>query len=95
VGFRLDSLPISQRATDFGGLHDLDPGDLALYGGEEYELVFTLRPGRLEAAKEALNQAGCSLIELGEAIQDKKIVYIEDGIEKPIKKGGWEHFKTG
>lgn len=95
VGFRLESLPVSQRASDFGGLHDLDPGDLALYGGEEYELVFTVRPGRLEAAREALNQAGCSLIELGEAIKDKKIVYVENGIEKPIKKGGWEHFKNG
>ena len=95
VGFRLVNLPISPRAAAFAELHDLDPGDLALYGGEEYELVFTVRAGELETAKDALSRVGCSLVKIGETTYERDIVFVEDGIAKPISKGGWEHFKTG
>jgi len=95
VGFRLVSLPISPGATAFAELHDLDPGDLALYGGEEYELVFTVRSGELETARDALSRVGCSLVEIGETTYEKDIVFVEDNVAKLIRKGGWEHFKTG
>ncbi len=95
VGFRVETLPISPRAKAFAELHNLNPGDLALYGGEEYELVFTLKPNQLEAANDALKSVGCELIELGITLADPRIVLVEEGVEKPIGKGGWEHFKTG
>jgi hypothetical protein len=37
---------------------------------------------------------GSSLIEIGEATVEKKIIHVENGVEKPIKPGGWEHFKN-
>jgi thiamine-monophosphate kinase len=95
VGFRLVSLPISPRAAAFAELHGLDPCDLALYGGEEYELVFTVRAGELETARDALSRVGCSLVEIGETTYERDIVFVEDNVAKPIRKGGWEHFKTG
>jgi len=95
VGFRLESVPTSPNAREFAELHGLDPIDLALYGGEEYDLVFTVRPSGLEKAREALQAVGCELIVLGEATADKRIVYVEDGVEKPVGKGGWDHFTMG
>jgi thiamine-monophosphate kinase len=65
---------------------------LALYGGEEYELVFTVKPDMVDLLRKALRGAGADLVELGVVTKDRKIVYIEDGIEKPVGKGGWEHF---
>jgi thiamine-monophosphate kinase len=94
VGFRLENLRVAPRAREFAGLHGLDPADLALYGGEEYELVFTVRPGGLDAARDALNTLGCELIELGKATSDDRIVLAEDSEERQIRRGGWEHFKT-
>ena len=93
VGFRVDVLPASPEAAEFAELHGLDPSGLVLYGGEEYELVFTVKPDELDAARAALGRVGCSLIEIGEATADRCIVYVDDGVEKPIRPGGWEHFK--
>ena len=93
VGFRVDVLPTSPEAAEFAELHGLDPSGLVLYGGEEYELVFTVKPDELDAARAALGRVGCSLIEIGEATADRCIVYVDDGVEKPIRPGGWEHFK--
>ena len=93
VGFRVDILPTSPEAAEFAELHGLDPSGLVLYGGEEYELVFTVNPDELDAARAAMESVGCSLIEIGEATADRCIVYVDDGVEKPIRPGGWEHFK--
>ena len=93
VGFRLDRVPISPNARRFAGLHGLDPAGLALYGGEEYELVFTVRPSGLEAARESLRSVGGELIVLGEATADKDIFYVEDGAERAVEKEGWNHFR--
>lgn len=93
LGFRVKHLPISSGTRAFAELHDLDPANLALYGGEEFELVFTVKPGELNAARDALKSVGCELIELGETLADPRITLVEDGVEKLIRKGGWEHFK--
>ncbi len=94
VGFRVDALPASLEAEAFARLHGLPLSDLVLYGGEEYELVFTVKPKELEAARTALRGIGSSLIEIGEATAEEKITYVDEGVEKPVKLGGWEHFKT-
>ena len=93
LGFRLIRLPTSPLAEAFAELSRLSPGDLALYGGEEYELVFTVKPDKLDAAREALRSTGCSLIELGEATQSRGLVLVEDGDERLIERRGWEHFR--
>lgn len=94
VGFRLENLPVSEGARRFAEFHDLDPGSLALYGGEEYELVFTVRPTELEKAEGALRKVGCELIELGQVTAKRTILMVENGVERRVEKGGWEHFKS-
>jgi thiamine-monophosphate kinase len=91
-GFRLTSVPLTRDAEKFAELNNLDRVTLALYGGEEYELVFTVKPDMVEEARKALRSAGADLIELGVVTKNRKIIYVEDGIEKPVGKGGWEHF---
>jgi len=93
VGFKVDTLPASPDAEEFARLHGLPLSDLVLYGGEEYELVFTVKSDELESARSALRQVGCRLVEIGEATTDRCIVYMDDGVEKPIRPRGWEHFK--
>jgi len=92
-GFRLDNVPLTLEAETFAERHGLDGAVLALFGGEEYELVFTVKPMEVNEAKKALRSAGADLIELGVVTRGKDIVYVEDGVEKPIGKGGWEHFR--
>jgi len=92
VGFRVENLPITQEARKFAEIHGINPDNLTLYGGEEYELVFTVDPARIDDADRALRQVGCILQLLGEATEKKDIVLISGDIEKPIQKGGWDHF---
>jgi thiamine-monophosphate kinase len=93
VGFRLTSLPISPLADAFSELFQLDSKELALYGGEEYELIFTIKPNELEATREALKRVECTLIEFGEVTASNHIILAEEGVEKLIEKRGWEHFR--
>ena len=93
VGFRVDRLPVSPEAQRFAKLHALELSDLILYGGEEYELVFTVDPKGVEDARVALRYVGGELIEIGEVTEEREIVYMVGDQMKPIRTGGWEHFK--
>jgi thiamine-monophosphate kinase len=93
VGFIVDNLPSALEAQRIAELHALELSDLVLYGGEEYELIFTVKPGMVEDAKEALCKVGGELIEIGKVTKDKEIFFqVKDNV-KPIIPGGWEHFK--
>ena len=91
-GFRLTNVPLTREAEEFAELYRINHAALALYGGEEYELVFTVRSDAVDEVRKALRGAGADLLQLGVVTKDRKIVYVEDSVEKPVGKGGWEHF---
>jgi thiamine-monophosphate kinase len=92
LGFRVDHIPVTDEAGSFAKYHGLDPKELALYGGEEYELVFTVTPSRIEEVRESLKGVRCELIEMGKATGEKSITYHDKGNYKIVKNYGWEHF---
>ncbi|HUV54380.1 MAG TPA: thiamine-phosphate kinase [Candidatus Krumholzibacteriaceae bacterium] len=92
AGFRVTELPADPAATKFAERHDLDIADLVLYGGEEYELVFTFRPENEGKIRSALGGVGCSFVVIGEVTGETDIVLAVDGALKPIGRGGWDHF---
>jgi len=92
VGFKVETLTIPPEVKAYAEHHSLDPYALAFYGGEEYELVFTVEEGRLDDAREALEAVGCELLVLGTVTRETDIIILEDEVEKPIEKRGWEHF---
>jgi len=69
--------------------------ELALYGGEDYELLFTADEATIARAKEALN---CPVTVIGDITEEKLptrvTVMDSEGKIIPYKKGGWEHFKS-
>ncbi len=89
VGFVVDKLPIAREVKVFARINRVDPFDLTFYGGEEYELVFTLDPKKFKKAPKNLRD---KVFVIGQVTDEKKIVYVEDGIEKRIMPKGWEHF---
>mgnify|MGYP003870229087 CR=1 FL=1 len=90
VGFRIDHVPVAKKAGEFAKLHSLVPLDLALYGGEEYEIVFTVRPSMWEEATKA---AGGRLIRLGVAVEGNSVFINQEGKEFPVADRGWEHLR--
>jgi thiamine-monophosphate kinase len=68
--------------------------ELALYGGEDYELLFTAPKAIVDQAKEVLN---CPVTVIGEVAKESlpnRVTLIDSkGNVVPYKKGGWEHFR--
>ena len=94
VGFKLDNVPVAPEAKRFAELNSLDASELTLYGGEEYELVLTVKPEGLAAAVDAVEAVGGQLLSIGKATQDMRIILRDKTEEHPIEARGWEHFKT-
>ena len=70
--------------------------ELALCGGEDYELIFTADATTVARTKQALN---CPVTVIGDITDEKSAARVtvmdSKGNIIPYKKGGWEHFKDG
>ncbi len=63
--------------------------DLALHGGEEYELLFTA-PSKRQVPKEI---AGVPISLIGEIVRGRQMrLATGDGKTQMLKPGGWQHF---
>jgi len=89
AGFLIDSLPIAEEAKQLAKLHKLNPIELCLYGGEEYELVVTVKP---RLWKKVVKKV--SLIRIGRVTKEKTLILKVGKKTFPIEARGWEHFKT-
>jgi len=93
-GFTITKLPTDKDVNDFAKLHNLDTRELALYGGEEYELIVTVQGKDWEKAARAVKHSGGSLTEIGVVTADPSIVLKENDDLVEIPYRGWEHFKS-
>ena len=94
VGFLIDNLPVASETKQFAKIHRLDPTELSLYGGEEYELLVTIKPRLWEKAKKAVEHVEGSLIKIGVVTEEKDLLLKVEGKKALIEARGWEHFKT-
>jgi thiamine-monophosphate kinase len=95
VGFMIHRLPVSKEVEEFAQMNKLDPVELTLYGGEEYELVLTIKPSSWRKAREAVKKAGGELLAIGRVTQEKQILLEADGEKQVIEARGYEHFVSG
>ncbi len=65
--------------------------DLALYGGEDYLLLFTANAELMERVIPQLNQ-GCVVGELVSGEPGRVVLVNGDGMETEAGRGGWDHF---
>ncbi|MBS7655385.1 thiamine-phosphate kinase [Candidatus Bathyarchaeota archaeon] len=94
VGFIIKNLPISKEVLMLAKLNKLNPIKLALYGGEEFNLILTIRRDKWSKALKAVKAVGGELYFLGEVVKEKKLVLsLKDRGEEKIKPLGWEHLK--
>lgn len=94
VGFLVDKLPIASEAERFGEDNNVDPVKLTLYGGEEYEIILTVKPRLWRAAEKAVSRIGGRLLRIGRVTTEKRVLFEINGKKNVIKPRGYEHFKT-
>jgi len=94
VGFLINKLPTAEEAEEFARVHKLDQLELTLYGGEEYELVLTMKPNLWRRAEEAVEEVGGKLLPIGRVTAERQVLLEIDGKRRIIEPRGWEHFKS-
>jgi thiamine-monophosphate kinase len=93
VGALIESslLPIDHQVVELCGRRALDPLQLALHGGEDFELLFTVEPG--DVARLPRKVDGVELTRIGEVRKDGEGVKISEGPRVwELNPGGWKHF---
>jgi thiamine-monophosphate kinase len=89
VGIDLHVIPLADEVARFAKDRRLSALELALYGGEEYELVVTIKPNRFDELQKRIP----SLTKIG--IVEKEsfgVVAHFEGKRTQVKEAGWEHF---
>jgi thiamine-monophosphate kinase len=91
VGIRIDHVPVSKAAEQFAARHRYGARDLALYGGEEYCLVVTVKPEKFRLAQKA---ARGKLKAIGVVTRKSAGVRLRlAGGDVKVAMKGWEHFR--
>jgi thiamine-monophosphate kinase len=91
IGIEINHVPVSKSARDFAARYHYKAKDLALYGGEEYHLVVTVKPNRFNLARRV---AHGRLWPIGVVSPKRNGVRLkETGGYSEIPMRGWEHFK--
>jgi thiamine-monophosphate kinase len=97
VGARIElgAVPASDALTTVAPGLGVDAVELALHGGEDYELLAALPPEAVEDARARLaDRFGTPLAEIGEVVAGEGVVAVRpDGTTAPLEPGGWDHFR--
>jgi thiamine-monophosphate kinase len=99
VGARVElvKVPVAEPLRLGSPALGVDPLELAIGGGEDYELLATLDVTDLERARTELNERfGVRLTDVGFIVEDEGLVAVDaDGRTSPLEPRGWDHFADG
>lgn len=85
-------VPLS-RAAQEAVAQDLERFPLALTGGDDYELCFTLPPEKAAAAAAAATRCGLAVTEIGRMDAGSGVRVLDrDGEPLALTRSGWTHF---
>jgi len=84
-------IPLSPKAKQVGKILNKNPLAWSLYGGEEYELLFTIPKSKIDKLIELSKKIKLTLV--GEMKKETGVYLVkENGKKEKIKKGGFRHF---
>ena len=95
VGVALDgpAIPIARDVRDWHARAGSDATETALSGGDDYELLFTVRPahrGRLRAVRTALG--GLPITRVGRVTRGRDLIIADGAVTRDVGSG-FEHFR--
>jgi thiamine-monophosphate kinase len=96
VGARIPggAVPVSPRVTAAAPHLGCDPLDLALFGGEDYLLLFTAKPAVATRLPESFARAGLAApLPLGQIVPGDRVVLATPTGEVDISGQGYDHFR--
>jgi thiamine-monophosphate kinase len=92
VGARIDRESLAAVCVPPSGHRKAEDAlQLALHGGEDYELLFTASPGKLPSS--SLDFKGLRISPIGVITPGSNVVYNERGRILPLSPHGWDPFR--
>jgi len=96
VDIEAESLPIEPEVLTIATLAGREPQDLALFGGEDYELLFTVPEDRADAlSQDLLRATGVKATRIGKIREGSARTLIHQGMAVPLSSTGWDHLRLG
>lgn len=97
VGIRIERsrLPLSDDLREAAGVLGIDAVEVALAGGEDYELLIAVPPEEVAGVQRAVDATGVSLTLIGEVTDrpGENVQVFADGREEPLPRMSWDHFE--
>ncbi len=84
IDVRAESLPIRKEVGEVAELLGINPIEIALASGEEFELVFTVSPELVESLNFKFSI-------IGRVTEGKGVYLVDDAGKRVMPKLGWEH----
>jgi thiamine-monophosphate kinase len=97
VGAIVDAaaVPVDPAAAAVAEAYDRDALELALSGGEDYELLLAVRPADVERAAAAVTGTGGTVQMIGQLTDPVAGMQLRDagGTLRPLEPRGWDHLR--
>ncbi len=96
VGARLEAtaVPVSAGVQAAARRLNRHPLDLALKGGEDYQLLFTARPTQAHVISKIFDSAGLPPpVKIGDIVSGREVMLVTDTGEETISGTGFDHFR--
>ena len=93
VGFEITDLPISSQLKRLSEKYKIDPEPLVLFGGEEYELIFTAKANEWEDLLQEARRRNIEIHKIGYVIPEKRILLKTHKKATELNENGWTHFR--
>jgi len=88
-----EKLPVDPLVREYCEEVGADPDRFVLFGGEDYELLFTVKPSSLREVERMFGRAGKKFTIVGRTLKRRGVWISEDGRVRKLPKIGFVHFK--
>jgi thiamine-monophosphate kinase len=93
VGGEIDVARVPLSAAALAAIA-IEPGllETVLTGGDDYEILCTVAPGKLDAFRAAAAQAGVRVADIGAVTAGERVRFLRDGNELSFAQPSYSHF---
>jgi len=88
-----DKIPVNPLAKKFCLKNGLDIDEFFLFGGEDFELIFTAKRKKWTSIEKTLKRLGTGATEIGSVEKGRGVILIEGKKTRPLEDRGFEHYK--
>lgn len=86
-------VPVHPLVEKFVARHGLDVDDFVFFGGEDFELLFTVRAVGWEKIQRSLKRVGTVVTQIGRAAKGRGVFIQAKGKMRALPDRGYEHFR--